>query len=51
MSAQILKRMESGSLSDILFIGTGALMNSLTMCQGGTIPGISHLVRFKAKEL
>jgi len=51
MSAHILKRMESGALSDVLFIGTGALMNSLTMCQGGTIPGISHLVRFKAKEL
>ncbi len=51
MSAHILKRMESGSLSDILFIGTGALMNSLTMCQGGSIPAISHLVRLKAKEL
>ena len=51
MSAHILRAMESGALSDILFIGTGALMNSLTMCQGGTIPGVSHLVRFKTKEL
>ena len=47
----ILKDLESGRLKDILFIGTGALMNALTMCQGNSIPAISHLVRLTTKEV
>ena len=50
ISAHILKRLEACELKDVLFIGTGALMNSLTMCQGESIPAISHLVRLKREE-
>ncbi len=50
ISAHILKEMEAQRLKDVLFIGTGALMNALTMCQGGSIPAIAHLVRLTIKE-
>ncbi|MBQ8393178.1 MAG: stage V sporulation protein AD [Clostridia bacterium] len=49
ISAHILKRLEACELQDVLFIGTGALMNSLTVCQGNSIPAISHLVRLKTE--
>ena len=32
----------------VLFIGTGALMNTMSLNQGQTIPGIAHLVRIRA---
>lgn len=48
MAADILERMKCGELSDILFIGTGALMNTLSVNQKLTIPGIAHLVHLKA---
>ena len=51
MSAYVIKKMEEGELGDVLFIGTGALMNSLTMCQGQSIPAISHLVRLSSSEV
>ena len=34
-------------LSDVLFLGTGALMNPLSINQGQHIPGIAHLVRIR----
>ena len=51
ISSHILKELNSGNLRDVLFIGTGALMNALTMCQGNSIPAISHLVRLTVKEV
>lgn len=47
MSADILENVKNGKLSDILFLGTGALMNPMSVSQGQTIPGISHLVHIK----
>ena len=43
----LLERIKCGELSDILFIGTGALMNPMSVQQGQAIPGIAHLVRIK----
>ncbi len=51
ISAHIIKELEKGRLKDVLFIGTGALMNALTMCQGNSIPAISHLIRLTVKEV
>ena len=48
MAADIVKRLDTCELKDVLFIGTGALMNSLTMYQGGTIPAVSHLVHLSS---
>lgn len=44
LAANILKNLEAGILKNILFIGTGALMNPLTLYQGGSIPAVAHLV-------
>ncbi len=47
LAASILERIKCGELKDILFIGTGALMNPMSVQQGQAIPGIAHLVRIK----
>lgn len=47
LAADILENIKSGVLSDVLFIGTGALMNPLSVNQGQHIPGIAHLVRIR----
>ena len=44
LAGNILKNMEAGAIHDILFIGTGALMNPMTLYQGQSIPSIAHLV-------
>ncbi len=44
LCSYVLQQMESGSLQDVLFIGTGALMSPTTSQQGESIPGIAHLV-------
>lgn len=47
LAAYLLKCIREGTLHDILFVGTGALMSPLTVQQGESIPGIAHLVRIK----
>lgn len=39
---------ESGSLKDVLLVGTGALMSPTSVQQGLSIAGIAHLVRISA---
>ena len=48
MAADIIKRLDTCELNHVLFIGTGALMNPMTMFQGGTIPAVSHLVHLSS---
>ena len=47
LAADLLENIKTGVLSDILFVGTGALMNPLSINQGQHIPGIAHLVRIR----
>ena len=47
LAASLLERIKCGELTDILFIGTGALMNPMSVQQGQAIPGSAHLVRIK----
>ncbi len=49
LAAYLMDRLRSGALSDILFIGTGALMSPMSVQQGQSIPGVAHLVRIKTK--
>lgn len=44
MASYFIEKMKKGEISDILFIGTGALMNAMSIQQGNSIPGIGHLV-------
>lgn len=45
IAGHIMKRFEKKTLSDILYIATGALMSPSSLQQGRSIPGIAHLVR------
>ena len=47
LAADLLENIRNGVLRDILFVGTGALMNPLSINQGQHIPGIAHLVRIR----
>lgn len=44
LCAEILQKIRAGSLREVLFIATGALMSPISVQQGETIPGIAHLV-------
>ncbi len=47
LAAHILPSLDKGELKDILFIATGAMMNTSSVQQGLTIPGIAHLIHIK----
>lgn len=44
----ILPKLMSGEYKDVLFMATGAMMNTASIQQGLTIPGIAHLLHFKS---
>ena len=44
LCSNILRRIENGELKKVLFIGTGALLSSVSPLQSETIPGIAHAV-------
>ncbi len=45
MAAKYIGMLERGEIKDMLFVGTGALMNAMSVGQGNTIPAVAHLVR------
>ncbi len=47
LSCEILPKMVSGELHDVLFLATGALMSADAVKQGLCIPSIAHLVHLK----
>ena len=47
LCGHILRNMEQGSLHNILFMATGALMSPTSSQQGESIPGIAHLVHLE----
>lgn len=49
-AAHIYKELTAGNLKNVLFLGTGALMNPATVQQGQSIPGIAHLLHIKGVE-
>ena len=44
LCSNILRRVESGELKKVLFVGTGALMSGVSPLQSESIPGIAHAV-------
>ncbi len=50
LAADILENIRTGVLRDILFVGTGALMNPMAVNQKQSIPGIAHLVRIRGQK-
>ena len=50
LCSKILRDMESGTLRNILFIATGALLSATTAGQKKTIPSIAHLVHLTIRN-
>ena len=50
LATHFLPRLESGALSKILFLSTGALMSQSSVLQGENIFGIAPLIRIEAEE-
>ncbi len=50
LASYLLKAISEGELSDILFVGTGALMNTMSIQQGADIPAIAHLVHIRGRK-
>lgn len=44
LCSHIFRRIENGELKKVLFVGTGALLSSVSPLQSETIPGIAHAV-------
>lgn len=47
LASYILPRLERGELSNVLVVGTGAMMSPSSIQQGGAIPAIGHLIRLR----
>ena len=47
LASYIIPKLMRGELSDVLFIGTGAMMSPSSIQQGEAIPAIGHLIRLQ----
>ena len=50
LASYILPKMKRGELSDILVLGTGAMMSPSSILQGESIPAVAHLIRLKSHK-
>ncbi len=50
LASYLLPKLERGELSDILIMGTGALMSPDSIKQGLGIPGIAHLIHIEGAK-
>lgn len=50
LCSKILKDMQVGKLKNVLFMATGALMSTVSVQQGESIPGIAHLVHISMED-
>ena len=49
LAADILPKLESGELSEVLFLSTGALMSQSSLLQGNSIAGIAPVIHLSHK--
>ncbi len=50
LNSYVVQRMRLGKLKNVIVVGTGALMSTVSSQQGDSIPGIAHLVVLKAEK-
>ncbi|MBR6676014.1 MAG: stage V sporulation protein AD [Clostridia bacterium] len=50
LASFFLDKIRGGELSDLLFVGTGALMNTMSLYQGQSIPAVAHLVHARGRK-
>ena len=51
MASYIIPKIERCELSNVLFIGTGAMMSPSSIQQGLAIPAIGHMIRLEQREV
>lgn len=51
LASHFLPMLESGELSNILFLSTGALMSQSSVLQGNTIRGVAPVIHLHAREV
>jgi len=49
LCSYIMQSMRAGKINDLLFVATGALMSTVSVQQGESIPAIAHLVYLSTK--
>lgn len=47
LAAYLIKKLRSGELKNLLFVGTGAMMSPSSIQQGQSIPAVAHLIRLE----
>ena len=50
LASYIIPKLARGELSDILVLGTGAMMSPSSILQGESIPAVAHLIRLKGRK-
>ena len=50
LACHFLPLIESGELSNVLFLSTGAMMSKSSLLQGNTIRGVAPLIRLESKK-
>lgn len=50
LASHLIPKLESGELSRILFLSTGAMMSPDSIKQGESIPAVAHLLEFEGRE-
>ena len=51
LCSEILPKIENGELKKVLFVGTGALMSSVSSLQNESIPAVAHGVLIKGGDV
>ncbi len=51
LCSEILPKMESGEIKKVLFVGTGALMSSVSSLQNESIPAVAHGILLKGGDV
>ncbi len=50
LTAYVLPKLQQGTLKEVLFLSTGALMSPTSVLQGESIPAIAHLIHLKGES-
>lgn len=50
LCGHLIKKLQNGSISSLLAVGTGALLSQTSSLQGESVPGIAHAVAFRKIE-
>ena len=50
LASYVIPKLQRGDISDVLVLGTGAMMSPSSILQGLSIPAVAHLIRIKSPK-